>query len=273
MLETVDLSHSLSKEEYKPRLSALQSRLYALEWACSKGGVPSAIVFEGWGGAGKGEVIKVLTEKLDPRGYVVYPVVPPNTEEGMKPWMARFWKLIPAKGEMAIYDCSWYGRVLWDRLSGATSDRKLAQAFQDIRDFESMLADDGMIFTKLWLHLSQKEQARRLKKMEKDPLESWKVSESDRWQNRRYDKVVKAVEAVLDQTSTEYAPWTLVEMEDRYFGRVKVLETVAKTLYAALKARGAEVPPEAEPEAVPEAKGRDRLRAVGENGGEPGGGR
>lgn len=253
MLEKVDLDQKLSKQEAKVRVRSLQERLYALEWACWRGGIPTALVFEGLGGAGKGEVIKLLTEKLDPRGYQVHPIVPPNTEESMKPWMARFWRLTPGKGEMAIFDRSWYTRVLWDRLKGDISEPKQIQAYMDIREFESMLADDGTVFVKFWLHLSEKEQARRLKKMEKDPMESWKVSEEDWWQNKHYGKVVRAVEQMLDQTSTEFAPWRVVPMEDKHFGKVDVLQAVADVLYGALKARSKAIPPEAEPSARGEA--------------------
>lgn len=245
MLDKVDLEVRLAKADYKQALGTLQDRLYALEWACWKQGVPTAIVFEGWGGAGKGEVIRILTEKLDPRGYQVHPIVPPNTEESMKPWMARFWALVPGRGEMAIFDRSWYGRVLWERLAGEVSDKKLVQAYMDIREFESMLAEDGTVFIKFWLHVSEKEQHGRLKKMEKDPLESWKVSQDDWWQNKHYGKVVRAVEQTLDQTSAEYARWHVVPMEDKHFGRIRVLEIVAESLLDALGRRGLRVPPEA----------------------------
>jgi polyphosphate kinase 2 (PPK2 family) len=263
MLEKVDLDQKLSKQESKTRVRVLQERLYALQWACWRGGIPTIIVFEGWGGAGKGEVIKLLTEKLDPRGYQVHPIVPPNTEESMKPWMARFWRLIPGRGEMAIFDRSWYVRVLWDHLRGEVSGPRQVQAYMDIREFESMLADDGTVFVKFWLHMSEKEQARRLKKMEKDPMESWKVTEEDWWQNKHYAKVVKAVEQMLDQTSSEYAPWRIVAMEDRHFGRVEVLESVADALYAALLSRGAAIPPEAQPPSQEKPEPKPPGRASG----------
>ena len=266
MLEKVDLDQKLSKQESKVRVRALQERLYALEWACWRGGIPTVLVFEGWGGAGKGEVIKLLTEKLDPRGYQVHPIVPPNTEESMKPWMARFWRLIPGKGEMALFDRSWYARVLWERLRGEISEPRQVQAYMDIREFESMLADDGTVFVKFWLHLSEKEQAKRLKKMEKDPMESWKVTDEDWWQNKHYSRVAKAVEQMLDQTSMEYASWRAVPMEDRHFGRVEVLQAVAQTLYDALKVRGAAIPPEAKP-SVPKEAAR---RAAASKSGAPG---
>ena len=266
MLDKVDLDQRLAKQEYKAKLPAIQARLYALEWACWKQGIPTAILFEAWGGAGKGEVIKLLTEKLDPRGYQVIPVVPPNTEEAMKPWMARFWEMIPARGEMAVFDRSWYGRVLWDRFSGEVGERRLIQAYQDIREFEAMLAADGTLFVKLWLHMSKKRQAARLKKMAKDPMTAWKVSESDWWQNKHYQKVVKALEQMLEQTSTEYAPWTIVEMEDEHFGRIKVLETVAGGLTSALVSRGAELPPEALAARNSEKTAEDRTPGKGKGG-------
>lgn len=245
MLDKIDLDLALSKEEYKERLPALQQRLYALEWACNRAAIPSMIVFEGWGGAGRGECIKALTEKLDPRGYGVQTVVPPNTEETMRPWMARFWKFVPARGEMAIFDGSWYERVIWQEAAGVLNRKRHLQACHDTRFFEYTLADDGMVLLKLWLHISREEQAKRLAKMEKDPLQAWKVSKTDWWQNKHYVKVAHVLEEALDQTSTDRAPWVIVESENRYWARIKVLESVAKALLGALRERGAAIPEEA----------------------------
>jgi AMP-polyphosphate phosphotransferase len=245
VLDKIDLDLTLTKEEYKLRLPGLQQRIYALEWACNRAGIPSIILFEGWGGAGRGECIKVLTEKMDPRGYQVYPVVPPNTEEGMRPWMARFWRLVPGRGEMAIFDGSWYERVIWEAAEGTLNRKRQLQAFHDTRFFEYTLADDGVVILKLWLHISRKEQAKRLARMAKDPLEAWKVSKGDRWQNKQYPKILDVLEEAFDQTSTDRAPWVIVESENRYWARIKVLEKVAATLLSALRERGAAIPEEA----------------------------
>src|SRR5262245_25522760 len=161
MLEQIDLSLSLSKEEYKRRLPGLQNRLYDLEHAVFTTGVPVAIAFEGWAAAGKGSAISALTERLDPRGFRVVPVLPPRTLETHYPWLWRFWQKIPARGQIVIFDTSWYRRVLIDRITKAVGKREWQQAYQDIDEFEEQLAADGTVLLKFWMHISREEQARR----------------------------------------------------------------------------------------------------------------
>jgi len=234
MLEQVDLSLSLSKREYKRRLPELQQRLYDLEHAVFEAGVPVAIVFEGWAAAGKGGAIKVLTERLDARGFRVAPITPPRTFETQYPWLWRFWLKIPAYGQMVIYDTSWYRRVLIDRITKTIGRLDRERAYQDIAEFEEHLANDGTAIIKFWLHISNKEQARRFKKLLKNKLTAWQVSEEDAAQHKAYKQYLTAVEEMLARTDSPYAPWTIVEATDRYHTRVKVFETIIRALESRL---------------------------------------
>jgi len=242
MLEQVDLDLFLSKTEYKRRLPALQQRLYDLEHAMFQAGVPVAVVFEGWAAAGKGSTINVLTERLDARGFRVVAITPPRTQETHFPWLRRFWLRIPAYGQMVIYDTSWYRRVLIERINKTISKRERERAYQDIAEFEEQLANDGTVIVKFWLHISKKEQGRRFKKLLKDQLTAWQVSEEDAAQHKAYKKCLNAVEEMLARTDSPFAPWTIVEATDRYWTRVKVFETLIRALEARLG-----VPPAPEP--------------------------
>ena len=240
MLEQVDIDQSLPKLDYKRRLPLLQERLYDLEHAVFTNGIPVAVVFEGWAAAGKGSTINVLAERLDPRGFRVVPITPPRTAETRYPWMWRFWQKIPAFGQIVVYDTSWYRRVLIDRINHNIKKRVVQEGFQDIVDFEKQLADDGTVILKYWLHISRKEQARRFKKLLKDKLTAWQVTDEDAAQHRAYNEYLEAVEEMLARTDAPHAPWVIVEATDRYFTRLKVLES----LIAALEKRlGDKAPP------------------------------
>jgi polyphosphate kinase 2 (PPK2 family) len=230
MLEQVDLDQSLAKPEYKRRLPDLQARLYDLEHAAFCAKVPVAVVFEGWAAAGKGGAINLLAQRLDPRGCRVVAVTPPRTAETHYPWLRRFWLKIPAYGQMVIYDTSWYRRVLIDRVARSIPKRDWERAYRDIADFEKQLADDGTVIVKFWLHISKKEQGRRFKKLLKDKLTTWQVSDEDRLQHKAYEKYLAAVEDMLARTEAPHAPWTIVEATDRRFTRVKVFETLIRAL-------------------------------------------
>lgn len=248
MLEKVDLERKLAHADYKRLLPALQRRLYELEKACWDRRVASMVIFEGWDAAGKGSAIATLTERLDPRGFKLHPIRPARTYEKQRPWLWRFWLKIPAYGEMAIFDGSWYGRVLGERVERLIKKREWRQAYQDIVDFERMLADDGTVIVKFWFHISQGEQKRRFKALEKDPLESWRVTPEDWERHRRYDKYLVAAEEMLARTESEWAPWTIVEATDRWYARRKIFDTLIAALCRRLGplAPGMESSPEAE---------------------------
>jgi polyphosphate kinase 2 (PPK2 family) len=234
MLEKVNLGLTLSKEEYRSVLPGLQQRLYDLEKACWDQNVASILVFEGWDAAGKGSAIATLTERLDPRGYKLHPITPPRTYEQQRPWLWRFWLRTPNYGEMAIFDRSWYRRVLEKRVEQAIPKKEVGNAFRDIVEFEQMLADDGTVIVKFWLHISKKEQKARFKALEKDPLESWRVTKEDWARHRRYEGYLDAAEEMLARTESEWGPWTIVESTSRWYSRRKIFETVIRALEAKL---------------------------------------
>jgi polyphosphate kinase 2 (PPK2 family) len=247
MLEYIDLTQAVPKDEYKRRLEPLQQRLYDLQGAVFRARVPVAIVFEGWAAAGKASTLNVLAERLDPRGFRVVPVLPPRTLEKAYPWLWRFWLKIPAYGQMVVYDTSWYRRVLIDRITGEVSHAQWEAGYQDILDFESQLAADGAIILKFWLHISKKEQARRFKKLRAKKLTAWQVSPEDDAQHKAYKQYLEAVEDMLARTEAPHAPWTIVPATDRYATRLKVMETIVQTLEFRLG------PPAPPPDTAPSA--------------------
>lgn len=242
MLEKVDLKVRIPKKEYKERFPALRDRLYDLQKACWDAGIPSMIVFEGWDAAGKGTTINKLTQRLDPRGFKLYPISAPRTYETHMPWLWRFWLKVPNSGQMAIFDRSWYGRVLVERVEKLTPVDEWRNAYQDIVDFERNLAEDGYVIVKFFMHVSKKEQKKRFKKLEKDPLEAWHVQPEDWEHHRKYKEYRVATEEMLERTETEWGPWTIVESTDRYWARIKVYETLIHRLEAALQASGKDLP-------------------------------
>lgn len=242
MLEKVDLTKRLPKSEYRTRMPYLRSRLYDLQKACWDAHIPSVIVFEGWDAAGKGSSINLLTQRLDPRGFKLYAIQAPRTYETHMPWLWRFWLKLPNYGQMAIFDRSWYGRVLVERVEGFTSEEQWRTAYRDIVDFERTIADDGYVLIKFFLHISKKEQKRRFRRIEKDPLEAWRLQPEDWEHHRKYDEYVVAIEEMLARTETEWGPWTIIEATDRYWARTRVFETIIKRLEGALQERGQPLP-------------------------------
>ncbi len=257
MLEYVNLELALPKEEYQNRLRPLQQRLYELEHAVYDAKVPVIIVFEGWAASGKGRLISILAERMDPRGFRVVPITPPRTAEMRYPWLWRFWLKIPTRGQMVAFDTSWYRRVLIERLNKTINKDDLRRAYQEIGEFEEMLTADGMVILKFWLHTSQEEMDRRIKKLLKDDLTAWQVSEEDRLQLKKYVKMAEAVEDMIARTDSPHAPWTIVEANDRYHARIKVLETIISGLESRLG-----LPPSLGPKAKRRRKTEEMKGAV-----------
>ena len=230
MLEQVNLDRKMPRKRYKQILPGLQRRLYDLEKACWDNKIPSIVLFEGWDAAGKGSAISTLTERLDPRGFKLHLIRASRTYEQQYPWLWRFWRKIPNYGEMAIYDMSWYGRVLVERVEGLTDEKHWRKAYRDIVEFEQNLADDGTVIIKFWLHISKKEQKKRFKALEKDPLESWRVTDEDWERHRKYDDYLVAAEEMFERTDSEYGPWTIIEATNRWFARRKIIDTLIRVL-------------------------------------------
>ena len=199
MLENINLKRKLSREDYKQALPVLQQRLYDLEKACWDHGVPTIIVFEGWDASGKGTAIAALTQRLDPRGFKLYPITAPRTYEQQRPWLWRFWLRVPNRGEMVIFDRSWYFSVLEQRVEQTISEKAWRSAYRDIVDFERMLADDGAVILKFFLHISKKEQKARFRAIEADRLEAWRVTAADWGRHKKYDRYVAVAEEMHDR--------------------------------------------------------------------------
>ena len=263
MLENINLKQKLSREEFKRALPGLQRRLDDLERACWQHGVPAVIVFEGWDASGKGTAISALTQRLDPRGFKLHPITAPRTFEQQRPWLWRFWSKIPVRGEMVIFDRSWYLRVLDERVERSIPARMRRDAYQDIVEFERMLADDGTVMVKFFLHISKKEQKERFRAIEKNPLEKWRVSDADWARHKKYGKYLAAAEEMLELTECEFAPWTIVEATSKWYARKKIFETIVAAIEMRL---GRHAPPRVD---VPEDTAMDvELREAAESLGE-----
>ena len=250
MLELVDLKKKISKERYRDVFPELEVRLGACQRAARAAGVPVAIVFEGWDASGKGNLINRLTQALDPRGFKVHAISAPNEIERFYPWMQRFWRVLPGAGQLAIFDRSWSGRVLVARAEGLVPKREWRQAYEEIQEFERQLADAGTVLVKFWLHIDKDEQEERFRELEQVEATAWKVGKAEWKQHRQYDKWLEVVEEMLQRTSTAQAPWTVVEAHQGRFARVKVFETVLKTVEAELARRASE--PKPVPKPMPE---------------------
>ena len=226
MLENVDLSVRLDKADYDKQVKPLQNKLHLLAFNAYQQKRPIAVVFEGWDAAGKGGAIKRLTERIDPRGYVVHPIAAPAGDDKERHYLYRFWRRLPEAGQMALFDRSWYGRVLVERVEGFAKEADWMRAYSEINEFEQQLADFGMLIFKFWLHISPDEQLQRFQQREQTPYKAWKLTPED-WRNReKWKAYERAVDDMVLKTSTPYAPWTIVEANDKYYARIKVLKTV-----------------------------------------------
>ncbi len=235
MLEQIDLSKCIDKEEYKTILPELELQLGELQREARTLNIPVCIVFEGWDAAGKGTLINRLIQTFDPRGCVVYPTNAPNEEERLRPFLWRFWTKTPAKGRIAVFDRSWYGRVLVGRVDKLVKKRAWKLAYNEITSFERQLAHDGALIIKFFLHISQKEQKKRFKKLEKSPVTAWKVTAEDWKHYKQYDSYLEATEEMLAKTDASFAPWTIIEAHDRRFATLKVFKTVISDLGAKIE--------------------------------------
>jgi len=234
MLEHVDVGKKLSEKQYWKRLARQQVRLRQLQFKVYEKQVPVLALFEGWDAAGKGGAIKRISETLEPRGYTVSSFSAPRGEEKTHHYLWRFWRVLPRAGHLGIFDRTYYGRVLVERVEGLLSEDEWRRAYREINEFEAHQASFGMVLVKFWLHTSKDEQLRRFKDRERDPFRSYKLTGED-WRNRaKWDAYSEAIEEMLARTSTPYAPWTIVEANDKYHARVKVVKTLADAIEKSL---------------------------------------
>jgi polyphosphate kinase 2 (PPK2 family) len=242
MLETIDLSQCLTRDEYVYGLLRYQLQLRELAYQLYVQKRTLVMVYEGWDAAGKGGNIKRVTEKLDPRGYEVFPIAAPKGEDGTHHYLWRFWRRLkpPDEKQIVIFDRSWYGRVMVERVEGFCTEEEWKRAYREINEFERQLADFGIIVAKFWVHISQDEQLRRFEGRRDTPYKAWKLTDED-WRNRaKWDAYEEAVSDMLLRTSTATAPWTIVEGNDKWFARVKTLRTLVEFLGAELNYQPAE---------------------------------
>jgi len=237
MLEDLDLDQELAADRYREVLPGLKESLRKLQYELREAEIPTVLVFEGWGASGKGDVFQKLSECLDPRIFRAYPETPPSDFERRHHWLWRYQVRLPEDGLMTLFDRAWYHRVLGERLDKTVRKKQWRQAYGHINEFERWLADDGQIVVKLFFHLSRREQRRRLKQMEREPHERWKVDAEDWEQNERYKRWGRAIEDMLTHTDTRHCPWTLVPATDIRFARIAAFEAVIRRMRDALARR------------------------------------
>ena len=234
VLTPLDMEQRVSKKEYQALLERCQGRLYRLTQQARRKGVSTVLVFEGADAAGKGGIIQRLTAALDPSIYQIIQVAAPTEEEHAQHYLWRFWRPLPCAGRMVIFDRSWYGRVLVERVEGFADEAAWQRAYGEINDFEEQLIDHGMVVAKYWIHIDKDEQLRRFKARQATPHKRWKITDED-WRNReKWDEYEVAVDDMVARTHTPAAPWTLVEGNDKRFARLKVIETFCQQLEQAL---------------------------------------
>lgn len=248
-LDEVDLTPSLGKEEEErglkeqgERLAQLRLTLGGLIGECRLG-PPLVVVFEGWDASGKGGAIKRLVAPLDPRHVRVAQFAAPSEDEKRHHFLRRFWPALPGWGGMTVFDRSWYGRVLVERVEGFAGAEEWGRAYTEIDDFERTLADEGTIVVKLWMQISPQEQLKRFEARAGDPLKSWKLTDED-WRNReKRPQYVEAVEEMLERTDTPCAPWRVIAAESKRFARVEAMRVVVEEIERGMRRAGQEPPP------------------------------
>ena len=235
VLKKVDLSKKMEEKAYEKRLDELQKKLRLLHGKLYAKRIPVVLAFEGWDAGGKGGAIKRLTNALDPRGYTVNPTSSPNDIERAHHYLWRFWTKMPKDGHIAIFDRTWYGRVMVERIEGFCTTQDWQRAYKEINQMEQQLVNHGAVVLKFWLHIDKEEQAHRFQDRQDNPEKSWKITDED-WRNReKWDLYEKAVDEMLVRTSTADAPWIIVEGNDKLYARIKVLETVVNALEKRMK--------------------------------------
>ena len=223
-----------TKEEYKLQLKQEQRKLRELEMEMYQKRVPLLLMYEGWDAAGKGGNIKRVAQALDARAYTIYPSPAPTKPELMHPHLWRYWIRLPKAGHVGIYDRSWYGRVLVERVEGFASTEQWSRAYEEINSFERDLIQWGAILLKFWVDITPEEQLRRFEARQNDPSKSWKITDED-WRNRdKYPQYKQAVDDMFRLTSTTYAPWTVLESDDKHYARIQALKAINEALEARL---------------------------------------
>ena len=230
LLRDLDMSQKLAKARFDKQLEKYQGALNVLSRNKQVRRQSIILVFEGWDAGGKGSAIRRITGALDARQFRIVPIAAPTEEERAQPYLWRFWRHVPRRGGITIFDRSWYGRVLVERVEGFCSQADWMRGYSEINDFEEQLVRQGAVLFKFWLHITKEEQLRRFKEREKTSFKRFKITEED-WRNRKkWGEYEAAVCDMVDRTSTEIAPWTLIEAQDKLFARIKLLKTLVERL-------------------------------------------
>ncbi len=234
-LDNVNLAVTISRDDYEQKLPKLQDKLLHLEHDLYLPRVPVVIVYEGWDASGKGGNIKRLVSNLDHRGVEVIPVGPPEGDEKTHHYLWRFWRALPKGGHITVFDRSWYGRVLVERVEGFARPDEWQRAYREINEFEEELTAFGTVIIKFWIHISKDEQLRRFKLREETSYKQWKITPDD-WRNReKWDAYYEAVSDMIERTSTAAAPWTIIEGNQKLHARITAIRTVNAAIEKALK--------------------------------------
>ncbi len=235
ILDRVDLTASLEREVYTEALHHYKKKLHELSWEMYDAKRSTIILFEGWDAAGKGGTIRRMTSAIDARLFRSISIAAPTDEERAQHYLWRFWRHVPRAGYMTIYDRSWYGRVLVERVEGYAPTHEWMRAYQEINTFEEQLVENGIVVIKFWLHISPEEQLRRFKEREEISWKQYKITDED-WRNReKWNEYKQAVKTMVEHTSTGYAPWSLIPANDKLFARIEVLKTVCQQLKESLR--------------------------------------
>ncbi|PWG64382.1 polyphosphate kinase 2 family protein [Sediminicurvatus halobius] len=239
-LSRLRMGGAVSKADYRRLLKAWQLDLLTLQQGFLRDGGRAIVNIEGMDAAGKGGAVRRLVERLDPRGYKVYRIGPPDPRDQAKHYLYRFWQRLPAPGELVIFDRSWYGRVLVERVEGLARPAEWRRAYREINDLERTLVDDGVVLCKLWFHIDPDEQLRRFEERLEDPFKRWKMSEDD-WRNRaRWDDYIAAAEEMFRETDTTPAPWSVIGANHKRYARLAALRVVVEALASAAGRQGTE---------------------------------
>ena len=236
-LADVDLSPCMTEEDYKKELKQLQKRLGELHNRVYRKKIPVILCYEGWDAAGKGGNIRRIARPLDPRGFDVMPIASPEPHELNRQYLWRFWTRLPRSGHICIFDRTWYGRVMVERLEGFCTEQDWKRAYNEINEFERQLTDWGAVVLKFWIHIDQDTQLARFNDRQNTPEKQWKLTEED-WRNReKWPQYEQAIDEMLQKTSTENAPWFIIESNDKKYARIKTLRIVVNALEQACEAR------------------------------------
>lgn len=248
------------RDDYERRLDKLQSKMLSIQQAYYHEKRRGVIVFEGWDAAGKGGTIRRLVERLDPRGVRVWPIGPPPADEQGRHYLYRFWARLPEPGTLVIFDRSWYGRVLVERVEGLAKGPEWERAYDEINAFERMLVDDGVGLVKVFMHITPDEQLRRFAERLANPYKRWKLTESDVRSHQRWNDYAAAAHDMFDRTSTKAAPWTAIHANTKWIARVQAIEAIADALGEGVDLR----PPPIDPKVrrFAEETLRQQLKAV-----------